>query len=226
MQERTWEEELIESEALTEDKKVLLERTSDVDEEKCDVESQNVLDLEYESDEENILPDTSIKPRKFSKSYRVKSSKRILIPFFIISVVFFVMGYFSEVVVGVLFSAKEMNELAEKSPWLSENMSLILHYVLYVCSVGMVFLGFKAVNNGVVQVFDSHIVHRKGLFNKDKIHFINLASVEVYRSPFSVFFDVGHIEILTAQKEIKIAHVYNPFFIKELIEDKRSKYQR
>jgi hypothetical protein len=63
------------------------------------------------------------------------------------------------------------------------------------------------------------------MFKKKKIHYANLASVEVHKAPFSFLFDIGNIEISNPNEEIIMVNIYKPFEIKEKIMELKKEFQ-
>jgi hypothetical protein len=164
------------------------------------------------------LEETEIKEGSiFSRPSLYKSSKKVLIPFLGISALFIVLSFFPEILISLFFSDADMQELVDQFPSVAKYLPVISTYLLYGLSIFLTYLGFKEINGGSLQIFGSYVIHKQGFLKKTKIHFENLASIEVHKAVFSGFMDIGHLELSSTQKDINIKNLDKPFEIKEMI---------
>ena len=156
----------------------------------------------------------------FSQGITIKPSKKVLVPFLVLSGIFVLGGFFPDAVVDLLVNPEQMKVLAEQSETIAKALPTIIKFLMFILSAGCLILGYKQVSHGTLKLFDSYVIHKKGLRTKSKILYSEFPSMEVHRSPFSIFFPVGNIEISTPTKEMQINNILNPFEIKSIIKGK------
>ena len=143
-----------------------------------------------------------IQTTRFSRHVKVKSSTKGALPLWIISLFIFICSLFPETIVHIVFSSDDLLKLNQDVPWVSDRITPIFKYLLIAFSVGIFSVGLKEINNGTLHIHESYVVLKK-LFQKPiKIHFKEVASIDVHRSPFSFLFDLGTIEVTDGKKDI------------------------
>lgn len=158
--------------------------------------------------------------KTFSTSLKLRSSKKVFIPFLLFASVILLASFFPDAIVGLLMSDQDIDKLKDISEKLPSYLPSIIKLLLYALSSVFLWFGIKEVNNGSLQIFDSYVLYKKGLMNKVKIHYQSISSIEVHRAPFTVFMDIGHLEISSQQKDIIIKNIDKPFEIKSLLVNK------
>ncbi|GAA5143647.1 hypothetical protein [Thalassotalea piscium] len=170
--------------------------------------------------EVGALTSATTQQKEFSHRLKFKPSKKASLPFVLMALIFLLGSMFPNSIISMLFTPEDLVKLSEQSSMVVKYMPVVVKWLMYITTILLLFIGYKQVSYGSLEIFDSYILHRKGLLKKTKVMFQENPSIEVHRAPFSLFFDIGHLEITTPRKDFQINNIKHPFKIKRLIEDR------
>ena len=159
---------------------------------------------------------------KYSEFVKYSSAMTPFVPFAVIAFIASIAAQFPHFLIGLM----DPNELAKLPQFMLNHMPMIVSVGLYLLTAAMLFVGVKQILNGKIVVYESYIKFTKGIVEAEKIHFNEPLSIEIHKAPFSIFFDIGHLEITTPQKEIILKNAPSPFGIKEFINARVSEFKK
>lgn len=150
----------------------------------------------------------------------IKSSKKTLIPGFVISTIAIGITLVvpSEQLTQLVFDPEVM---AEQPDFIKNNLHIILTTFLYLVAGIAAYLSFKAKNQGRLFINDSYLLHKKGVLSKGtKILLPEVVAVDIHWTPFSLLKNIGNLEVSSKKGEINLKNCPNPEEVKDLIEHK------
>jgi hypothetical protein len=171
---------------------------------------------------QNNSPGAGSSPQQeFAKATLFSTSKVPLIVYGAVALLLFVCGQFPTVFAGLLFTPDEQLELPG---FILNNLPTVFTGFFFLLAAGAIYLGIKESFTGKLNVFQDYLAFKNSLFRSDKIHYADLRSIVVHRSPYSLFGDIGHLEVMGKNKEFIFKNVSKPFKLKETLLERKNNY--
>jgi hypothetical protein len=159
--------------------------------------------------------------QEFAKATLFSTSKVPLIVYGTIGLALFGCGQFPTVFAEMLFTPDELLELPG---FILNNLPTVFGGFFYLLALGAIFLGIKESFTGKLNVFEDYLAFKGKLFKTDKMHYADLRSIVIHRSPYSAFGDIGHLEVMGKSREFIFKNVAKPFELKEILIERKNKF--
>lgn len=154
-------------------------------------------------------PESSFTTPQFAHKTVFSTSPRVIIPPLILAICMTIGSYF--------VPALSAEDAAQLPQFMAQNYETILQYLIFGAAAFVLFLGIRSSANGKLLLYSDYVERRKGMFNKQKVHFCDIRSVHVHRAPFSALLNLGHVEILCRNHVLELKSVHDPFTLKDMI---------
>lgn len=160
-------------------------------------------------------------PQEFAKATLFSTSKIPLLAYGALAMVLGACSQFPTMFANLLFSPDELKELPG---FILNNIPTVFGGFFFILSAGAIYIGLKESFTGKLNVFEDYLAFKSNLFKTHKMHYADVRSIVIHRSPYSLFGDVGHLEVMGKSKEFVFKNVSRPFELKEILLERKNKY--
>jgi hypothetical protein len=151
---------------------------------------------------------------EFAKATLFSTSKVPLAVYSVIALLMLIAAQFPMVWANMLFSPEELTQLPA---FILDNLGTIFGGFFILLLLGSLYMGIKESFTGKLNVYEDYLAFKGKLFKTDKIHYADVRSIIVHRSPYTLFGDIGHLEVMGRSKEFTFKNVSKPFELKEVL---------